>query len=233
MDKTHTFLKPYIDRLVEKGRRLPNIGLWDGKMGIAISLFHISKIVNDEKYENEANELLNAVCEQVSNTMPLSFDDGLMGIGCGIEYLISNELAEGDSDEILQEMDLIARNLINMRTIDVLNLEKGVCGIGYYLYCRLKKRADSDDNIIVLRLKEYLIYLIDWMESLILKKADKSDYNDAYFLLTRLYQLGVYNYKVERLMALCLQKMIDYNCLATDSYELLGLDSLKVLKSWI
>lgn len=233
MDKTHAFLKPYTDRLIETGKCFPNIGLWDGKTGIAIFLFHVSKIVKDEKYENEATRLFDAVYEQIYNGMSLNFDDGLMGIGCGIEYLISKGFVAGDSDEILQEIDIVVGSAIDMRPIDLLNLEKGVCGIGCYLYYRLKKRTDNDDSIVVLQLKEYLISFVDWMEGLILKTADKKDYNDAYFLLIRLYKLNVCNYKVERLMSLCLRKLIDFHCPVADRYELLGVDSLKALKPWI
>ena len=33
MDKEHAFLKGYTERLIEKGRCLSDIGLWNGKMG--------------------------------------------------------------------------------------------------------------------------------------------------------------------------------------------------------
>lgn len=87
--------------------------------------------------------------------------------------------------------------------------------------------------MIVLKLKEYLIYLIDWMEELIQKTTDKQEYNDAYFLLARLHKLNVFNHKVEKLSAVCLRKMIDFNCRITDGYELLGIPSLKALKPWM
>lgn len=48
---------------------------------------------------------------------------------------------------------------------------------------------------VVLKLKEYLIYLTDWIGELILKTMDKQEYNDAYFLLVRLHKLNVFNLK--------------------------------------
>jgi len=232
MDEKYIFLKGYTERLIEKGKCFPDIGLWNGKMGIAIYLLHVSRLTQNEKYENEAVELIDSVYEQISFEKPFCFDNGLLGIGCGFEHIIHNGFVDADRDEILSETDLLARDIIDSRPIDNLGLGKGVCGIGYYLYHRLKNRQD-DDRMVVLKLKEYLIYLIDWVEDLLLKTTVKEDYNDAYFLLTRLHKINVFNLKVEKLLALCSRKIIDFNCPITDNYELLGIDSLKLLKPWI
>lgn len=233
MDKEYKLLKGYTESLIEKGRCLSDIGLWNGKMGIAIYLLHLARITQDEKYENLASELTDAVYGQISLGLPFCFDNGLLGIGCGFEHIIHNGFADADRDEILSEIDAVAINIIDSRPIDNLSLEKGVCGIGCYLYHRLKKRPDENNSMIVLKLKEYLIYLIDWMEELIQKTTDKQEYNDAYFLLARLHKLDVFNHKVEKLSAVCLRKMIDFNCRITDGYELLGIPSLKALKPWM
>ena len=233
MYKEYNFLKDYNARLIEKGKCFPNIGLWNGKMGIAIYLLHVSRITQDEKYENEASELIDAVYEQLSLDLPLTFDNGLLGIGCGFEYIINQRFVDADSDEILSEIDLWVRNIIDFRLSNNLSLSDGVCGVGYYLYCRLKNREHENENMVVLKLKEYLIYLIDWMEELILKTTNKQEFIDSYFLLIRFYELNVFNYKVEKLVGICLRGMVDFNCPITDNYELLGIASLKALKPWI
>jgi len=204
MDKEYNFLKDYSARLIEKGKRFSDIGLWDGKMGIAIYLLHVSRMTQNEKYENEASELIDAVYEQLSVNLPFTFENGMLGIGCGFDYIISKGFVDADSDEILSEIDLFVRNIIDGRPVDNLGFGKGVCGVGYYLYHRLKNRKDNDENIVVLKMKEYLIYLIDWMEELIQKIKDKQEYNDVYFLLTRLHRLNVFNYRVDKLSAMCL-----------------------------
>ncbi|ERI88317.1 hypothetical protein HMPREF1981_00701 [Bacteroides pyogenes F0041] len=233
MDKEYVFLKGYTKRLIEKGKCLSDIGLWNGKMGIAIYLLHLARITQDEKYENLASELTDAVYGQISLDLPFCFDNGLLGIGCGFEHIIHNGFADADGDEILSEIDAVAINIIDSRPIEDLGLGKGVCGIGCYLYHRLTDRPNDNNSMIVLKLKEYLIYLIDWMEELIQKTTDKQEYNDAYFLFVRLHKLDVFNHKIERLSAVCLRKMIDFNCRITDGYELLGIPSLKALKPWM
>lgn len=233
MNEKYIFLKRYTERLIEKGKCLPGIGLWAGKMGIAIYLFHLARITQNEKYEDEASELIDTVYQHVSFNLPLTFDTGLLGIGCGFEYIISQGFVDADRDEILSEIDLLVRNVIDSRLLGNLSFDKGVCGVGYYLYHRLKNRPDDDDSMVVLKLKEYLIYLIDWVEDLLPKTTDKQEYNDAYFLLARLHKLNVFNHKVEKLLAICSRKIIDFNCPITDNYELLGIDSLKMLKPWM
>lgn len=233
MDWQYAFLKDYTERLIEKGKSFTDIGLWNGKMGIAIFLLHVSRITQDEKYENEASELIDAVYKQLSLDLPFTFDKGLLGIGCGFEYIINQRFVNADSDEILSEIDLWVRNIIDFRLSNNLSLSEGVCGVGYYLYCRLKNREHENENMVVLKLKEYLIYLLDWMEELISKINIYQEFIDSYFLLVRFYELNVFNYKVEKLMEICLRGMADLNFPITDNYELLGIASLKALKPWI
>lgn len=233
MVQEYNFLKGYTERLIVKGQCLSDIGLWNGKMGIAIYLFHLARITQNEQYENLASDFIEAVYQEISFDIPLCFDNGLLGVGCGFEHIIQNKFMDTDRDELLSEIDTVAINSIDSRLVNSLGLEKGICGIGYYLYHRLKKRSDNEDSMTVLMLKEFFIYLIDWMEEQIHKTTDKQEYNAAYFLLVRLHKLDIFNHKIEKLSAVCLRKMIDLNCQITDSYELLGIPSLKVLKPWI
>lgn len=233
MEKELVFLKDNTARLIEKGRCIPDIGLWNGKMGIAVYLLHLARITGDESCECQANEFMDTVYEQLSDQTSILYGDGLLGIGCSIEYMLEHRFIEGDADEILAEIDIIARNIIDRRPIDPFSLQEGVCGVGYYLYRRLKKKPDNDESMITLKLKEYLIYLIDWIEELLLKTKDKNDYNDVYFLLCRLHKLDVFNHKIERMMSFCLRKFVDFNTPVSDRYELLGIESLKILKPWI
>ena len=214
MEKQRGFLKDYTDRLIEKGKCFPNIGLWDGKMGIAVYLLHLARITGEENYERQADEFMDTVYEQLAERTSFFYGDGLLGIGCGIEYMIEHGFIEGDSDEILAEIDIVARNIVDRRPIESLPLQDGVCGVGYYLYRRLKNKPDNDESMLTLKFKEYLIYLIDWVEE-------------------RLHRLDVFNHKIERMMSFCLRRLVDLNIPISDRYELLGIESLKILKPWI
>lgn len=106
--------------------------------------------------------LLDEVMENCSLELPVTYGDGLCGIGVGIEYLLQEGFVEGDADEILWQIDCRVFNTINSRAIGTLGIGKGICGLAYYLYYRLSRRKGEED-IKVLRMKEHLIYLIDWI----------------------------------------------------------------------
>jgi hypothetical protein len=229
----YNFLQRYADSLLEKSNSVTNLGLWDGKMGIAITLFHIARIIKNNLYGQKASSLIDTVYENVSPQMPFSFDVGLLGISCGLQYIMDECFMEGDSDEILSRTDARIKDIIDSRTLESLSLETGICGVGFYLHQRLKNRSEDNDNIILLKLKEYLIYLIDWIEELLLKIEEKQNYNDVYLLLCRLQKLNVFNHKMEKLITFCLQRITEHNCRIQDNYELLGINSLKFLKPWM
>lgn len=231
--KEDALLQLYGKQLIKKIDSIIDPGLWNGKMGMAITFFHLFRITKKPEYEMLANDLIEEIYSSTSNSIPFHFADGLLGIGSGFEYIISKGFVEGNSDEILQEIDQITKNMIDCRPIDSLDIGKGVCGIGCYLYYRLKNKPKNDESMTTLKLEEYLIYLIDWIEELLLKEKKTTKYNDAYFLLCRLQKLDVFNYKVEKLITFCLQKMIDGNHRVQDHYGLLGIPSLKILEPWI
>ena len=106
--------------------------------------------------------LLDEVMENCSLELPVTYGDGLCGVGVGIEYLLQEGFVEGDADEILWQIDCRVFNTINSRAIGTLGIGKGICGLAYYLYYRLSRRKGEED-IKVLRMKEHLIYLIDWI----------------------------------------------------------------------
>lgn len=230
-----SFLQSYAASLIRRIDSISEPGLWDGKMGIAITLYHLSKLMQQNEYGERANGMIDEIYGDLTSSTSFFFSDGLIGIGCGTEYLISNGFVEGDSDEVLSEIDQEARNIIDYRPTDLKSLKigKGICGVGCYLYYRLKNKPQNDESMTTLKLKEYLIYLIDWLEELLLKTEVETDYNNAYFLLCRLRKLDVFNYKVDKLITFCIQKMMDGNCRVQDHYHLLGIPSLKILKPWM
>lgn len=77
-----------VRELVQAGRSTSCLGLTNGKMGIAIALFRYARLSGEVVCEEIAGELLDEVCERLDYSMPVSFGDGLCGIGWGIEYLI-------------------------------------------------------------------------------------------------------------------------------------------------
>ncbi len=119
------------------------IGLFDGKMGIAIFLFHYARYSGLSVYEKFASELLDDVCGEVSMETPITLGDGLCGIAWGITYLHKQGFIEGKLDEILSEIDerIMERSLL--RIMDP-SLEIGYRGIALYISERLALSSENE-----------------------------------------------------------------------------------------
>lgn len=92
---------------------LEQMGLFYGKMGVAVFLFHYASVCQDEFYENIAMRLISEVFSHIHAETSIDYADGLSGIGCAIEYLHRNEFIEGDIDEILEDLDLLFDDILN------------------------------------------------------------------------------------------------------------------------
>lgn len=173
-------------------------------MGIVIALFHYGRLYSEQSCEEIAGELLDEVCEHLDYSMPISFGDGLCGIGWGIEYLVQHRYVEGDTDETLKEIDLCVARCIHVYGISGLSLQNGIVGLGRYMLIRIIPTFVSGDTSSSALLKEYLIYLIDWLEEE-LKHSDES-VEDLLDFLFELYPTGFYRTKVSALIDCCMSK---------------------------
>ncbi len=137
------------DVLILSSSFIKNIGLLNGKMGIAIYFFHWYKFTNDEIYQKFAEELIDEIFEEVTSNTLMNFENGLAGIGWGIEYLIKKEYLEGDSNVILEDIDFFVLNNVLDNMEKIASLDE-VIGYGIYFLCRLKKQKESlqKDNVV-------------------------------------------------------------------------------------
>lgn len=115
---------------------ISNLGLFHGKMGIALFFAHYARFTKQTLYDDFAGELLDEIYDNISVNMPVDLENGLCGIGWGIEYLLRNSFMEGSSDEILEEIDRKVMERDPRRIIDM-SFRKGLGGIMYYILARL------------------------------------------------------------------------------------------------
>ena len=130
-------LERIANHLIIQTSAMDDIGLYYGKIGIVLFFAHYARYTGCSVYEDFADELLGEVIENISDELPINMRTGLCGIGWGIEYLIQNHFMEGDSDEILGELDekIMERDL---RRIKDLSFDTGLEGISCYIRMRLK-----------------------------------------------------------------------------------------------
>ena len=121
---------------------LPDLGLLQGKMGLALFYYKLSKNIENKLYEEYASELLDDIYEDLSLETPIDFDVGLCGIGWAFLYLWEKGFVEGDLDEILADIDQIVMKYSPKRFSDY-SFEKGLEGIASYVYARESLRIEQ------------------------------------------------------------------------------------------
>lgn len=115
---------------------LNNLGLYHGKMGVAIFFAHYALYTTNSLYDDFASELMDEIYEEIHEGQPIDLENGLCGIAWGILYLVQKGFIKGDINEILEDIDkkIMERDL--RRTTD-LSFKKGLKGIYYYVNSRL------------------------------------------------------------------------------------------------
>ena len=147
---------------------LPDLGLFHGKMGIVLFFVHYARFTENPLYDDFAGVLLDEIYEELHPDLPVNFESGLCGIGWGIEYLLQNGFMEGDSNEILSEID----NKImehDLRRINDCNIKTGIGGLSFYINARLHSKFHNSES-----LPFDATYLTEW-ESIVLSKSIPED----------------------------------------------------------
>lgn len=155
-EKDDILLKRIANHLIMHASFMDDIGLYHGKMGVVLFFAHYGRYTGESLYDDFAGELLSEVCEHLYYSLPIDLENGLCGIGWGVEYLLQNGFIEGDSDEILSEID----NKIMERNLQRLNdksIRTGLEGVVYYVHKRL---TSSSRNTTTKPFDEK--YLLDW-----------------------------------------------------------------------
>ncbi len=96
--------------------------LYAGKMGYAITLFGLSRAMNDEHLEDMAFLLLQQ--SLAASSQHVGFEQGLAGLGYGLLYLIQEEFIDGDFMELFgDKLVPIQKEMENIefRPMDLLN----------------------------------------------------------------------------------------------------------------
>lgn len=189
---------------------IDNLGLMHGKMGIAIYFFHLARETKNQIYENYAGELIDEIYEEITINTPLDFENGLAGIGWGIEYLVQNGFIDAVADNVLE--DFYIRLQPSQYKFQGTGLMNGLLGLGAFYLKRLQNPTSSDEKVTTLINKQILIHLIDELERRIKDEGiiDLINKNTVFDLawdfpilitfLSEVYQLNLLNFKVERLL---------------------------------
>ena len=128
-----------------------SIGLADGKMGQCIYFYCISRISGNKKYRQKAESLIGGMFEQIKNTKVYDIKNGLSGLGLGIDYLMKNKYAEGNVNDVLEEVDnALFRQICNPEKFNDGDISLQLQLI-YYFTVRLETQKNNSENECLFR----------------------------------------------------------------------------------
>lgn len=120
-----------------------DLGLFHGRMGIVLFLCQYSRYSGNLDYDDFAGELFEMINEDLREDIAIGMENGLSGIGWGVEYLARNGFISGDTDDLLEDIDIWIMKYDPMRMCDY-SFGEGFLGIVFYVLNRLfSKNRDS------------------------------------------------------------------------------------------
>ena len=180
MQKT-TFTKEQraLHKLIVDSIGMSDIGLFDGKMGIILSLITYSRKTKHKAIEEVADFLMNQVLNNMTNISPLSFTNGLTGIGWGIEYLIQNGYMPGCGADICMEIDkkLMSQDI---RRVNDFSLEQGIYGWLHYIVAHIQGANRCGKQVFD---RMYIIDLISRLKEYAANSATSEEFNNLHYVL--------------------------------------------------
>ena len=116
MNNNELILKIIFEQMCNATNNRAGDGLFTGKSGQIIFLYHLFQKTNDKHIKKHADSLLtemyNSVKRKGKSGVP-NFDDGLAGIGWSLNYLVENKICEGNIDDILKDIDDVIFKVLN------------------------------------------------------------------------------------------------------------------------
>lgn len=117
------------------------LSLCHGRIGQIIFYYIYSRFANEPLYKEFADDLLDDISKQLLNNDQISFENGLCGIGWGIEFLIRNNFITGNTNVILEDFDKVICSY-NLNSLVDISLNNGLGGIIAYYRSRVEGRTD-------------------------------------------------------------------------------------------
>jgi len=207
LEKIENRLQRIANVLLLNASFIDNPGLLNGKMGIAIFFYHYSRYTKNKIYEDYAGELVDEVYEELNTSTPINFENGLTGIGWGIEYLVKNKFVQADTDEALAEID---NTVYKHRLNNPILISSGddLFGYGFYHVARILGHKIDDDDLNTLIKKYHLIFLANECERILEQKSytrfsigtlNIDTVNSFIWFLLEIQELAIFPVKVEKI----------------------------------
>ena len=140
-------LEQTIQKLILNGTLTECPGLFYGKTCIAVFFFHYARHTGNKLYRNYAFDLIEAIQEQITDSLSAQYNVGLAGIGAGFAYLLQNGFIEAEDSDFFEEVDDQMYRIALYKPYPDLGLKEGLTGWGRYFMYRMRGDGYKDSNI--------------------------------------------------------------------------------------
>ena len=122
-------------------------GLFDGKMGVCLFLYHYARHADEEAYAEIASELLDDVFRQLKPDLSPSVMDGVASVGWGLAACLKEGFIETDADDSLFRYidDALFRDSKAPLTKEI-RYPVPLFSAGVYLLSRMAWRMDTVES---------------------------------------------------------------------------------------
>jgi hypothetical protein len=147
-ERINEILQAIANILFINQHKIQNTGLLNGKMGIAIYLYHYARYCGNNVYEEFADDFVDEVMNDKSNNVRHpNFPGSISGLAWGFNYLIEYKFIEIEDNTVLIDLeDFLLENIpsqISMNNPDTINL----FGSSIYYASKLKRQAVNEKDI--------------------------------------------------------------------------------------
>lgn len=124
------------------------LGLAQGKMGITIYFYYLSRLNDNGYYKSMGDRLLEETIDSLSQKSCITLENGLAGIGLGLRHLIREEFIEGNLNEVLEDIDNIIFNKLVFPPYNLNYTNTELLHLLFYIQLRLKDQENSENIYI-------------------------------------------------------------------------------------
>lgn len=181
----------------EDQQLLDEITVKHPNIGRVICLYTYALSENEEKYEKQADKLLDEIIEAPIGLISGSSELYQSALGCGLIYLLRNGFVEGDESEILSEID---QRLSFLSISWEKNQKEALYAWIHYLKLRISSECKETDYLIDLINRQNLICFLDQLEKTDILLPNRLLIDD----LEKINKMKLYPEKTGKLLA-------DYN----------------------
>jgi hypothetical protein len=159
-----TALQNVVLQVINNSQLVNESGLFYGRMGIAVFLYHYAQCYDNSKCLQLANQLIDDIFERIDDVNTVGYCKGLAGIGAGFEYLAAKGFIDADINELLSDVDNRIHECVKYGQGNTLNLMYGVTGLAKYCTVRAHALCRSSDQDLIEVNRNCISHVIDQLQ---------------------------------------------------------------------